>query len=163
MNAKKITLIFRIAIIAIGICGLLICALWYPFSISLTTMGTSNATPTAEQSVRIWVQLVFYWVVSVPCFLILVFTWKVSSALKKEELFSKKIVRLINLEISTLLIDLLVFLIGNIVFILLKWNDFAIVYFMITIIGLVVVSFFWIALYVIKRGIEMQEEIEGTI
>lgn len=163
MNTKRITIIFRIAIIAIGLCGLLICALWYPFSISLTTMGISTATPTTEQSIRIWTQLVFYWAVSVPCFLILIFTWKVSSALKKGELFSNKIVRLINLEISMLLIDLLVFLIGNIVFILLKWNDFAIVYFMITVIGLVVVSLFWIALYVIKRGIEMQEEIEGTI
>lgn len=163
MNTKKITLIFRIAIIAIGICGLLICALWYPFSISLTTMGTSNATPTAEQSVRIWVQLAFYWIVSVPCFLILFFTWKISSAISKEELFSNKIVELIKLDIIILLIDLLVFLIGNIVFVLFKWNDFAIVYFMITVVGLVVVSLFWIALYVIKRGIEMQEEIEGTI
>ena len=157
MNAKRITIIFRIAIIAIGLCGLLICAFWYPFSISLTTMGTSTAAPTTEQNIRIWVQLVFYWAVSVPCFLILVFAWRISSAIKKEELFSNKIVRLINQEISIMLIDLFVFLIGNIVFVLLKWNDFAIIYFMIIVIGLVVISCLWIALYVIKRGIEMQE------
>lgn len=163
MNAKRINTIFRITIIAIGLCGLSICAFWYPYSISLTTMGVINATPTAEQSIRIWIQLVFYWIVSVPCFLILFFAWKISSALDKEELFSNKIVDLIKLKIVILLIDLLVFLIGNIIFVFLKWNDFAIIYFMITVIGLVVVGLLWVALYVLKKGIEMQEEIEGTI
>ena len=65
--------------------------------------------------------------------------------------------------IFILLIDLFIFLIGNVVFLLLKWNDFAIIYFMITVLGLVFICFLYVGIIIIKKGIELKEDLEGTI
>ena len=163
MNSNKITIVLRISIIIIALCGAVMCAFWYPFSISLTAIGVTNATPTLEQIIKFWVQLVFYWLVSIPCFFILALLWYMSVIFKKEGFFSEKIIKATKIEIITLLIDLAIFLIGNIVFAILGWNDFAIIYYLITVIGLVVVGLFYVFIYIIKKGIQMKEEIEGTI
>lgn len=163
MNSNKITIVLRISIIIIALCGAVMCAFWYPFSISLTAIGVTNATPTLEQTIKFWVQLVFYWFVSIPCFFILALLWYMSVIFNKEGFFSEKIIKATKIEIITLLIDLAIFLIGNIVFAILGWNDFAIIYYLITVIGLVVVGFFYVFIYIIKKGIQMKEEIEGTI
>lgn len=163
MNSNKITIVLRISIIIIALCGSVMCAFWYPFSISLTAIGVTNVTPTLEQTIKFWVQLVFYWFVSIPCFFILALLWYMSVIFNKEGFFSKKIIKATKIEIITLLIDLAIFLIGNIVFVILGWNDFAIIYYLITVIGLVVVGLFYVFIYIIKKGIQMKEEIEGTI
>lgn len=163
MDSTKINIVLRISIIIIALCGVAMCAFWYPFSVSLTTMGTVNAAPTLEQNIQIWAQLSFYWLVSIPCFFVLVLMWYFTTALKKEGFFSNKVIKIIRIEILTLLVDVVIFLIGNIVFVILGWNDFAIIYFLITVIGLVVVGLLYVFINIIKKGIEMQEEIEGTI
>ena len=66
MNAVKLSLLLKCAIIALGLCGVLICAAWYPFSISLSVMGVVPAEPTISQSIEMWPQLSFYWAVSIP-------------------------------------------------------------------------------------------------
>ena len=163
MDSTKINIVLRISIIIIALCGVAMCAFWYPFSVSLTTMDTVNAAPTLEQNIQIWAQLSFYWLVSIPCFFVLVLMWYLTTALKKEGFFSNKVIKIIRIEILTLLVDVVIFLIGNIVFVILGWNDFAIIYFLITVIGLVVVGLLYVFINIIKKGIEMQEEIEGTI
>lgn len=163
MDSTKINIVLRISIIIIALCGVAMCAFWYPFSVSLTTIGTVNATPTLEQNIKIWAQLSFYWITSIPCFFVLVLMWFITIIFKKEGFFSGRVIKIARIEILTLLVDLAIFLIGNIVFVILGWNNFAIIYFLITVIGLVVVGLLCLFINIIKKGIQMQEEIEGTI
>ena len=163
MEINKITLLFRVSLIIVAVFGILICALWYPFTISLTSFGIVDYSPTVEQVTRFWVTLSFYWVVSVPCFVVLFILWKISIYLKKNDFFTNNVVVLMKRIVFILLIDLFIFLIGNVVFLLLKWNDFAIIYFMITVLGLVVICFLYVGIIIIKKGIELKEDLEGTI
>lgn len=163
MNTVKLSLVVKGAIIALGVCGLFMCIVWYPFSISLSTMGVVSAKPSLSQSVELWTQLAFYWAVSVPCFIVLIFAWKITGAIKNDEVFSYKVVNIIKKSATLLVIDIVVFLIGNIVFLALGWNDFAICYFIIAVIGLVVVSILFVLSHFVIKAIELKEETEGLI
>lgn len=163
MNTVKLSLVVKGAIIALGVCGLFMCVVWYPFSISLSTMGVVSAKPSLSQSVELWTQLAFYWAVSVPCFIVLIFAWKITGAIRNDEVFSYKVVNIIKKSATLLVIDIVVFLIGNIVFLALGWNDFAICYFIIAVIGLVVVSILLVLSHFVIKAIELKEETEGLI
>ena len=164
MKKNMIALFLRISIIIVGLFGIVMCVFMYPFAVSLNTYGLMDVEPaTIQQLIRSWVQLSFYWIASIPCFIILIIIWKISIIIKKDDLFSNNIVNLINIVIYTLFIDLTFFLVGNVIFLILRWRIFNALYFMLIILGLVIISFFWIASEIIKKGIEYKEVVEGTI
>lgn len=163
MKTSKLSVVVKGSIIAFGLCGLVMCLLWYPFSISLSTMGVVAATPTLEQNVQMWTQLLFYWGVSIPCFIVLAIAWRISTAIKKDEVFSSKVAKQIKKCTIILLVDVIIFFIGNIVFMLLGWNDFAFIYFIIAVIGIVVVSVLSVVSHYVTKAAILQEETEGTI
>ncbi len=163
MNTFKLSLLVKGAIIALGLCGLFMCVVWYPFSISLSAMGVVSANPSLSQNIELWTQLIFYWVVSVPCFIVLIFAWKITGSIKNDEVFSHKVVNLIKKCAAVLVIDIVVFLVGNIIFLAVGWNDFAIVYFMIAVVGLIIVSVLLTLSHFAEKAVELKEETEGLI
>lgn len=136
MNNSFITISIRVALVIIAVLGLIICAYWYPFSISLSVMGVVDSTPTFAQNIQMWTQLLFYWLVSLPCFGILILVWLITNSIKKGLFFSEGNVIIVKKITMILFFDLIVFFIGNIVFLILGWNDYAMIYFIIFIIGL---------------------------
>lgn len=163
MNTFKLSLLVKGAIIALGLCGLFMCVVWYPFSISLSAMGVVSANPSLSQNIELWTQLIFYWVVSVPCFIVLIFAWKITGSIKNDEVFSYKVINIIKKSATLLVIDIVVFLVGNIIFLAVGWNDFAIVYFMIAVVGLVIVSVLLTLSHFAEKAVELKEETEGLI
>ena len=163
MNAVKLSSLLKCAIIALGLCGFLICAAWYPFSISLSVMGVVPAEPTISQSIEMWSQLSFYWAVSIPCFIVLIMAWKTAREVKADRAFTPKVAGLIKKSAVLLIVDIVVFVIGNIVFLALRWNDFAIVYFILAAIGLVVVSVLFALFHFLMKAIKLKDETEGLI
>lgn len=164
MKHSALSLIVKADIIIIGICGILMCAVWYPFSISLTAIGfLRDATPTASETIEFWTQLSFYWLTSLPCFVILVIAWTVSSEIKKDNALSEAVMKKVRTQGMILLADLAVFLVGNIVFMLLGWNDFAVIYYIFTAVGLVFASGLYVLWHYIKVGVGLKEETEGLI
>jgi hypothetical protein len=163
MNNKRIALILKSVIIMITLIGLTICIIWYPFSISLTTIGTVNSNITISQTIEFWIQLVFYWLASVPCFIVLFFSWLITDFIKADEVFSFKVANLLNKSSKTLLLDLLIFLVGNIIFVCLKWNDFALIYFFIALIGFCLVAITFIISHYVVEAANLREINEGTI
>ena len=163
MKNSSIALFIRLIIIFIAACGLAICVFWYPFSISLSVMGLADSVPTFEQNIEMWTQLIFYYLVSLPCFIILFLAWLITCSMKKGSFFSKKNVKIIKLSALILFVDLMVFLIGNVVFLILGWNDFALIYFILFVIGLgltILIMFFETYL---KKSLKMQENREVLI
>lgn len=153
MKTDKLSVLLKGGIIVFGICGLLMCVLWYPYTVSLT----------AENSVEKWIQLIFYWLVSIPCFVILVFAWRITGSIKTDEVFTKKTAKCIKLCMFILFMDVCVFFIGNVVFMILGWSKLAFVNLMLAAIGLVVTSVLLVACHYVEKGANLQEEVEGTI
>ncbi len=163
MKTSKHSAAVKAEIIVVGLCGLIICALWYPFSISLSTMGVVGIAPTLENNVQMWTQLAFYWFVSIPCFVILAVAWKISDAIKKGEAFSCRVAELIKKCAKILLWDVVLFLIGNLVFVFLGWNYYALIYFIVAAVGIVIVSFLSVLSHYVKNAAVLKEEVDGTI
>lgn len=162
MSNKNISLMLKFVIIFIALVGLLICTLWYPFSLSLTAI--KFISPVSQlQKVEFWVQLMFYWLVSIPCFVMLIFYWKIANLIRKDKAFSINVVKKLNTTIKILGIDLVIFFIGNIVFTFLEWNDFALFYFILALLGLCIVCVTCILSHFVKEAALLKEESEGTI
>ncbi len=163
MKNSLIANLIRSVIIVIAICGLLVCAFWYPFSISLSVIGVVDAKPTQMQNIQMWSQIIFYWMVSIPCFVILVLSWLITNSMKKENFISNNNVKMLKICSLILLTDLMVFLIGNVIFLILGWNVYAIVYFMLFAIGIGIVILIKVFEQHLKKVVQMQEDIEGLI
>lgn len=116
MTAKSLFFWVRFSIVIIALCGLTVCALWYPYSFSLIKIGLLGSELSELTSIQSWGLLSFYWAVSIPCFVILIIAWKISVYIKTEQLFTIKVANMIKLCALILLIDLGIFLIGNIIF-----------------------------------------------
>ena len=158
MTGKALCFWVRCAMIAIAICGVGVCAFWYPFSITLTTSGLQESGLVA-----FWTQLIFYWLTSLPCLVVLCIGWKIAAAIKSDALFKEENAKAVKTAVQILFADIAVFLIGNVVFLVLGWNDFALLYLFFAIIGLVVAIFMAILSHYLYRAAELQEESEGTI
>ncbi|MDE7191675.1 MAG: DUF2975 domain-containing protein [Clostridia bacterium] len=165
MNDKKVAWLLRTAIIIVGLFGITVCAFWWPFSISLSAIGIdkSLASITGEQMAEFWSQFAFYQATSLPCFVILVFAWLVTNRISKGQFFAISTAKLINISALILYIDLGIFLIGNLVFMFLNWNTFAIMYYFLAAIGFAVAICMSIIAYFVKRSAELKEETEGII
>lgn len=164
MSNFKLTILLRISIVLIAFLGLLICVFWYPFSVSLTTMGTVSAEPTVIQNVEFWVQLSFFWLTSLPCFIVLAICWSAVGSFQKNRTIFVDTVSIKCIDVSKILmIDLAIFLMGNIVFVLLEWNVFFILYMIIATIGLVVAFSIYCIAKFIQEGTLHRENCEGLI
>ncbi len=98
-----------------------------------------------------------------PCFALLVFAWLVTNRIHNGQFFALSTARLINVAALILYIDLGVFLIGNLVFMFLEWNTFAIIYYFLAAIGFAVAICMSIIAYFVKKSADLKEETEGIV
>lgn len=163
MNNNLRSVAIKCSILAITLFGIFMCLCWYPFSISLTSMGTVPSTPTVSQNIEMYTQLIFYWIVSIPCFCILAYAWSISNAIKRDDVFTITTATQVKKIVVILSIDIAIFILGNAIFMMLGWNDFAIVYFIIAVLGVVIACTFAIISHYISQATLFKEENEGTI
>lgn len=166
MNEKKIAWLLRIAIICIGLFGIAVCAFWWPFSISLTSevgLAYDKADVTVAETVEFWVQFIFYEAVSIPCFVILIIAWLVTIRISRGKFLDLNTCRLINIAAKILYIDLIIFLIGNVIFRILEWNVYAVVYYLLAAVGLAMAICMTAVSYYVRKSAQLKEETEGLI
>ena len=162
MNNAKLSILLKLSIILIGVCGLSICVLWYPYSISLTSVG--SIMHGTVNTTMFWCQLSFYWATSIPCFYILVMCWKIVNKFRTQDtIFEIKFSNDFMKISKILLIDNGLFFIGNIVFVCLGWNVFAILYLMLSVICIAICVAMYFLAKIINDGIKYKEESDGTI
>ena len=164
MKNLALSVFIKYAIIVFALLGFLMCAQWYPLSISLTTVGLVDPNPlTAERSIQFWSQLLFYWLTSLPCFFILAIWWKIAQAIKNDCFFTHKVCKILNISAVILLVDLLLFLLGNLLLFLLGLNVFWIMYLFIFALGLAIVGVITTISFFTKKATIMQEDLDGTV
>ena len=155
MSKRSLSILSKLTIIVIAICGLCICGFVYPFLVSLNGLGEGS-------EIIMWCELIFYWSSSIPCFAILVLAWIVASTFSTE-LFTGKNARLFKISAILLLSDAIYFLIGNIVFALLGYNPFAILFFFLVVTALSLSLALGAAGYYIARAAALREENEEFV
>lgn len=165
-NCGVLVLCLRLSLITVCLLGLSICAFWYPFQVDLTAIGVPSGervVPTAAQYVEYWVQLAFYWLASIPCFVILMFGWIISSDIKKGNAFSAEVADRLNICALILFVDSLVFLAAQLVFTVLNWNPFALFLYVTGGIGLILSFTLYLAARYVREAAKIKEENEGYV
>lgn len=161
-----IVICLRISLIIICVLGVAICALAYPFQVSLTAIGVPSGErvpPTMEQYIEYWVQLGFYWIASIPCFLILLFGWDISSEIKKGNAFSMKVSKKLDIAAKILFVDSMIYLLAQLVFTMLDWNPFVIIMIIVGLIGLILSFVLYLAARYVQQATIIKEENETYI
>ena len=165
MKNLVFSIIIRYAVIILAIFGFIMCAFWYPLSISLTTRGLSvDYSPiTQAEIIQFWSQLIFYWISSLPCFFILVLWWIIAGKAKTGAIFTPTTAKIFKLCSIILVIDLSFFFIGNQIFAMLGWNDFLLLYLIIFWVGTAVASLLTVVAHYTRLAATLQEEMEYTV
>ena len=160
MTEKILSRWVRLVIILIAISGVLSCSLWVPIRIG----GWSfNGQQVAIKGVELWVQFVFHWIVSLPCFWILTVAWRITTDMKNDLLFTMENSVRVKHAAQELFVSVLVFLVGNVIFAILKWNSVLMTNCFVAVLGMVMSVLFAVLSYYLYRAAELQEECDGTI
>lgn len=159
MSSKTLCNMVRFAVIATTLCALFISLFLLP------SWGKSIVDANPEFANLYFPWMGFLWVVILPCFVILFFVWKVSGAIKREEVFTFETAKWVRISAVILFSDAGFFLAGNIILSLINMNHPGIL--LLSMLG----DMFAIALallaavlsrYITKAAV-LQEESEGII
>ncbi len=156
MNNRTISIFIKICILIAALVGIIVCVQIYPMTASLEAFGLSpdGTRPwTDAQYLKFWSMLIFYWVMSLPCFAVLLIGWLVSGDIKKNNLFSIGAAKKLKAAFVTLFISSCIFLMGNIVFRALDWSSFSATYSFIAIVG-IIISF---GIYVLSKFVSQAQ------
>ena len=151
-------MLVRGAIIFSAVCGIIAC-------LSLPAFGSSiaNNYPEYEHLYLPW--LIFLWINSLPFFALLIFIWRISTAIKDETVFTLSGARIVRTCATILFCASGFFIIGNIAFLLLGWSHPGILF--ISLIADMLVVALAVLLAVLSRYLTkaaaLQEEADGFI
>lgn len=159
MSSKALCLWIRLAAIIVAVCALII------YGFILPTLGQDIAAANPEYALWYWPWLIFLWLMALPVAAIIVYVWKVSAAVKQDEVFTLKTARWVKNSAVLLFADAAFFLLGNIVFSFLADHSPGIMLLALFISMFALVLALLAAVlsrYIIKAA-QLQEENEGTI
>lgn len=116
MSSRTLGYLMRISVILTTISGLFLSLYVIP------TWGKSIIYANPEYSSWFWPWLLFSWLVALPCFVILVFVWKVSGAVMQETVFTALTAKWVKMGAILLLSDAVFLFVGNIAMFLFGMN-----------------------------------------
>ena len=77
MEQKSLAKWLKIILVGVGLCGLIVYFVIFP------SYGQSLVTGYPEFANRFWPWLIFLWVSGIPCYMVLVFGWRIASNIGK--------------------------------------------------------------------------------
>jgi hypothetical protein len=159
MTSKALGNLMRIAVIAAAVSGLFLCTYVIP------SWGRGIISENPEFSGWFWPWLVFIWLVTLPCFAVLVFVWKVSGAVMRDTVFTFLTAKWVKAGAVLLLSDAALLFIGNVILLLIGMNHPGIL--LMSVIGDIFIVALALLAAVLSRYLTkaavLQEESEGTI
>ena len=169
MKNRVLITLSRIALVFVLIVGVGICLWWYPFSISLTTVGVvsgesgSSVPVDSNQLLAFWTQLIFAWLVSVPCFAVVFFLLKSTSFARHDCFFSYRNANFYKIVSIIIFSDSIILITGHMIFMFLKWNPFAILYYVIGILGLILALFSFFIYRYLEKATRLKEDNDSIL
>ncbi len=107
-------LALRSAIVIALLTGIVLCALVYPFLVSLSVSGFAPSGEVSE-SIEVWVRLAFLWCMTAPLFVLLVYAFKLSGLMNRYKLFSADSVRLLSKMSAVTFLDGVLIALGGVI------------------------------------------------
>jgi hypothetical protein len=159
MSSKTLCTLVRVAAIATGICGFVVCGYLLPF------WGAELAYSSPELTGYFWPWLIFLWMAALPVAAVMVLVWLVSTAIKTDQVFTAKTAKWIQTSALLLFSDVGFFFVGNIVLIFLEISHPG-VFLLSLLVDILGVSLALLAAVLsryITKAADLQEDIEGTI
>ena len=153
MVEKSLLCLVRITIVVMAICGI-------AFNIFLVPM---TATDIGNNEIAIVIQCISQWIISIPCFGVLILAWIISSNMKIGRLFTFENAKRIKQASILLSISIIGFIIAKVLFYCLGWNKELIVHIIIIIVGLTILVMMMLLSYYIYNAAELQEESDFTV
>lgn len=126
MRPNFIAVLFiRSALVLVFLFGIFICC-WYPFVVAVSSgmpfMDYIETEITLEMNIEIYTKLLFYWILSLPCFAVVVMGFIDTVFARKYGTFNIKSEKILFKMALILFISSVIYIIGNIFFMLLGWN-----------------------------------------
>ncbi|MFI3327145.1 MAG: DUF2975 domain-containing protein [Clostridia bacterium] len=159
MEQSKLSVWLKSVIIGVGICGLIV------YSLVIPSLGSSIVYSYPEFSHCYIPWIIFTVITSVPCFVALVFAWKISNEIGKDNSFSYKNAKYLK-NISNLAIaDVVIFFVGNTIFLLLNLSHPAVLLasLIVDFVGIAVAVAMAALSHLVLKSAKMREENEGII
>ena len=148
----------RLALVLVFLIGVLICLIWYPITATIASgiglLDADEVIVTPQMEFAFYSHLIFYWAVSVPCFVVaLLGLWGTVQA-KREGVFSIKVAKTLFRMALILFIASVVYIIGNVILLVPMFGGSQLVrnYFYVGGLGLAIsVAFYAAHRFIVKR------------
>ena len=165
---KALVLLMRIGLIALSLIGVAACA-WYVFHVSL---GAYIAQPAESgvlgayhdlQEALAWIRLIFYWLVSLGCFVIVGILWSVTVRISHGSVFSEPVAKRISVCGKILIADSLALIFFESATAAAGLEPFAVFYIALGVLGLILSLVLFTAAYYDKKAAnEISKLTEGV-
>lgn len=159
MEQKTLSKWLKLILVGVAICGLIVYVAVIPM------YGLSLRSLYPEFSNRFWPWLFFIWVSGIPCFMVLYYSWRISTNIGNDQSFTEENASLLK-SISVLsALDAGFFFIGNIVLLFLNMSHPGVVLasFVIVFVGVAIVVVSAVLSHLVKKATILQEQSDWTI
>ena len=159
MEQKSLARWLRIILIGVGLCGLAVHFFIIP------SYGQAIVLANSEFSHYYWPWLIFLLASGIPCYMVLVFGWKIAGKIGRDQSFSYENARYLKWIAYLAAGDALFFFLGNLVLACLNMNHPAVILCsLIVVFAGVAVAVAAAALsHFVKKAADLQEQSELTI
>lgn len=159
MKNEKLAILLRVAIAIAAFCILMLC-ISSQKTLFLLVVHNGYFSMKTES---IYIQSIFYWCTSIPVYIILGFAWRTTYSIDSDNFFTKQLSNDLKTCIILMGADLGVFIIASIIFAVLSWNAFIAFAVFIFGLGVSLDILLYVAYEYVLRGIEMQDDLDGTV
>ena len=150
----------KFIILGVGICGLIV------YGIVIPALGQMIAVfEQGEFDYCYWPWLIFIWITAIPCYIVLVLGWKISSNIGKDKSFSSANAKYLKWISILAVADATFFFVGNIVYLFLNMNHPGIVLFSLLVVfaGVAVAIASAALSHLVLKAEVLQEQSDWTI
>lgn len=159
MEQKTLSKWLKCILVGVGVCGLIVYVAIIPiFGLNLRAMY-----PEFENRFAPW--LVFLWASGIPCFAVLVLSWKIAANIGLDKSFSTDNAKLLKWISELSAADAAFFFVGNVVLLLLNMSHPSVVLasFVVVFIGVAVAVASAVLSHLVKKAAVLQEQSDLTI
>lgn len=159
MKQSNLSKWLKFITIAVGIMGAIV------FFLIIPSEGRMIAKANPEYSYCYWIWLSFIWVMAVPCYLVLVYFWKICNQIERDNSFSLENAKSLTRISQLAIFDTIICFFGNVILLLMGISHpVVIILFLFVIFAGVAVAVVSAALsHLVEKASTIQEENNLTI
>ena len=159
MNQSSLSKWLKLIITVVGACGSLVYAWVIP------SFGQMMGGNYPEFAYCYWPWLIMIWITAVPCYVVLVFAWKIAGNIRKNRSFSIQNAKLLKWVAVLAAADTGFFFVMNIVYLFLNMNHPGIVLMSlgVLVIGIAISAASATLSHLVRKAADLQEQSDLTI